>query len=239
MDSSQIAGRDAATESLFGRFLEWHWSSLLLTVLAFLLCLAAWRVTSPETLLAIMSEEGPVELAGAILLGIAALALALRARTDDPRFFLSSALLVAIMSARELDLDHAFTSESIFSIRFYSFPSVPLMQKLLVGPFVLSLGLFVLDYARRFGPPLLRGLLLRRAGAFSVANVLFLIAFSLTLDGAGRKLRALFGVELPQNAIRPLLAALEEGMELMIPVVILWGLWQAVREHGARRSFAS
>lgn len=210
----------------------WRWSSAVLTGLAFLLCLAFWLSTPGEEVRAIMSEQGPVEVASAVLLGIAALALALRARKAHPRFFLSTALLVAIMGARELDLDHAATSESILSIRFYSFPSVPLTQKLLVAPFVLALGLFILDYARRFGPPMLRGLRLRHAGAYSAANVLFLILFSLSIDGAGRKLHALFGVDLPDNAIRPLLSALEEGMEMMIPVVILWALLQAARPAG-------
>jgi hypothetical protein len=210
---------------LAGRFLSCRWSCVVLTGLAFAGCLLLWA--SAERVTAWTHEDGILENATAIAFGLVALALA-ALTPREPRFFASSAVLAALMCARELNIEHAFTTHGVLDLPFYTRTTVPLIEKLIAGPIVLLIAIFVLDYIRRYGRRLWNGLRVRRAVAWTVVNVVFLILYSVAIDGLQRRLRDNFGIQLPEPFATPLLAVLEEGMELAIPLLIAWAILQGV-----------
>ncbi len=202
-------------------------------VLAVVVSVAAIGSAYPftaERLGALTRESGWIEVTTAALYLIATLALLASWRRDG-RFFVHSAVLVALLGARELDLHKAFTSDSILSTRFFFRDQAGLQEKILAGLFLLAMAVVVLRYLRNW-PRLRDGLRRRSPAAISAALAILLLPATKSLDAFGRVAKG-FGFEITFdiNAV----GIVEESVELAIPTVIILATVQFLLGAGAAR----
>ncbi|HWL72203.1 MAG TPA: hypothetical protein VNS22_28005 [Geminicoccus sp.] len=186
-------------------------------VLSVLAALILTSLLAPPEATALLVEGGPVETLTAILhFLVAAAAFALWWRRGGLFGLLGIAALA--MGARELDLDKAFTTHSVFSTKQYFHPEAPLPEKLLAGAAVVVL-LVLAVWLVRISLPALRSLARQKAPAFwSIVTVLATLPLLKTVDALPRILRE-NGMELGPHALARLMA-LEEVGELALPLLV-------------------
>ncbi len=185
---------------------------VLLSVLAFVLPGLAFQQ--------MFSEHGAIEMLNAVLWLIAALVFVVLAwRTRDQVAVLAVFPLLAA-GLRELDLHNAITGYSVLKVSFWLAPRFDLLHKLVAAavllPTLLCLGWLLVLLVRRLragglGHPAI-GMLLLAVG---------LLVFSKVCDRAPAVLAESYGVDLPAQ-IRNWSQALEEGIELLLPVLFSW-----------------
>lgn len=177
--------------------------------------LSAYPFTA-ERLAALTRETGWIEVATAILYGIATLLLLALWRKDG-RFFVHSAFVVALLLARELDLHKAFTSDSVLSTRFFFRDHAGVTEKIVAGLVLLVFAVIVIRYLRNWRR-LRDGLTLRSPAAISAALAILLLPATKSLDAFGRVAKGLgFEITFDINAV----GIVEESVELAIPAVII------------------
>lgn len=190
-----------------------------------LLCLAGLAVLLGVALLLPMpfsgyftSESGPIEIFTAA--GYMTVVVAL-CREGSGAFLRRNPHLVVIpvlMCLREMDFHSHFTTQSITRLTFYLSPEISLLEKAYgVAAFaaVVWAGLMLLRNARGYLADLRRG----RAYAVALLGAAFLVVFSKSIDGIGRKLAPL-GIDISSEAGK-VFGVAEEVLELGIPLLFL------------------
>ena len=128
-------------------------------------------------------------------------------------------LVLAVMAARELDLDKSLFTRGLFKARQYTGEGVPLGERLIAALILALIITAILLMLRRHARPYLTALFRGRAWAGAVLlGIGFTIAYKL-LDGIARKLAPL-GIEISADAERTAFVVEEIG-ELGIPVMFL------------------
>ncbi|MDF3383278.1 MULTISPECIES: hypothetical protein [Sulfitobacter] len=128
-------------------------------------------------------------------------------------------LVLAVMAARELDLDKSLFTRGLFKARQYTGEGVPLGERLIAGLILVLIVTAILLMLWRHARPYLAALFRGRAWAGAVLlGIGFTVAYKL-LDGIARKLAPL-GIEVSADAERTAFVVEEIG-ELGIPVMFL------------------
>jgi hypothetical protein len=208
------------------------WPPLAVAVVAIglLVCSLFWLLTDATTMGRLAGEGGIIESATAVLYGVAIAGLLAAARRER-WFFVGSAFAVGLMLARELDL-HRLASQSALAVNSYKAGGMPFPERLIAGGIVLVLAACLAAYLIANAARFWRGLRDRRAPAWTVAAMFLLMAYSATIDGLRRKAQEFLGIELPLDETKRFLGAFEEGMELLIPLLVLLALVQALWTAG-------
>ena len=142
----------------------------------------------------LMREGGGLELSAAILFAATAVVFIVIVPRVHWVELAQIPILMLLFAMRELDLDKAFTSSGILSLRFYSGDS-SLTAKIIGGAFVgLTLWAMARVVLRGVGP-FLRGLRSGEVWAYMIAIAVFLTFSTKMIDGLGRKLAPL-GIEV-------------------------------------------
>lgn len=203
---------------------------LILTAVYAAFLLAIPIAFSPERAKWMLSETGPIEVLSVFAWLVLAALFAFSAFRPAVKW--PMALLFAGFAAREADLHKAFTAEGMLKINYYTRSSAPLGEKLISGTVALVFVGLLLYSAFLF----IRFLLFRSAWRSQVGRWLmfagFLFAACKVLDRLPNILLEKHGIMLP-----PLLnlyfASLEEGLELWVPIILIWLAWTRKKEFKA------
>ncbi|WP_157264441.1 hypothetical protein [Azohydromonas aeria] len=207
---------------------------LLLAAVA--LALAVWMLLPPAQAFALLAEGAPIELGTAALYFLLVPAVwAARQPRDETRVLVLLSVAFLVFGARELDLHKAWTGMSVLKVSFY-LHGAPLHQKLVAAPLALgavaTLGYLLL----RFWRPVLRRAVRRDPVALTIACFCFTMAVSKVFDRMVNIAIDDFGMSVPVT-VDVLVSALEEIMELSLPLMALLGLAQHRLQPGAGPSF--
>lgn len=195
----------------------WITLTLLAIYIAYLLILAV--SLSPEAFAVLFSESGPFQqMSLGLWLGLAAVLLASRSPAEA-----AMAVLALLAAAREADWHKAFTVDGLTKISTYLNPAVPWQEKVIgITMLALALGSSVYLTVRLY-----RYLFLRQGSVALTGQILViavvLLPLSKVLDRSPSILRKRFDIVLPQN-IDQVLVALEEGIEMLVPVLLIVAL---------------
>ncbi|MCM5681635.1 hypothetical protein M8A51_19080 [Schlegelella sp. S2-27] len=194
--------------------------------------LVLWAALPPPQVMALMSEDGPVEIASATLYFVTAVALwFVRGRSMPAALAVALSVVLCAFGARELDLHKAWTGVSTLKVSFY-LGAAPLQQKLaalaVIGPAAYAMVYLLL----RYGLPVLRGLRQRDPVAVTVIVFWATLVLSKLIDRSQNVLLEDFGIQF-SPALSALRSAWEEGLELCAGVLIWVGLLQHRRQAGA------
>jgi hypothetical protein len=197
------------------------------------LAMAVWLSMPTEAVRWLMREEGPVETTTAVLFFLLALGLYwLRPEQDDRCSWLSMAILCAACGAREMDWHRAWTGKSVLKISFYLGPA-PMHQKLVVLAALMLVAVCAIHLLRRHALRLWRGMRASEPVAVTVATLLVTTGITKILDRSVNLLANDHGI-VATPPIRALVSALEESMELGLPLMVTLALWQYLRPRHAR-----
>jgi hypothetical protein len=176
------------------------------------------------------AESGFVENITVFFYGVAIAALFLF-RIAPMRVRLATAIVLAALAARELDLHKAFTADSLLKSNYYLKSGASLMEKSLSILFLLCLAGIVVWLVRATYKNLIADLMDRKAYAWSILASIALVGISKSIDGIGRKLKGWFGIQIDTEA-RNYFRVIEETAEMMIPLAIIIAclqVWQMSR----------
>lgn len=200
------------------------WPALKIVVFTMALAIAVWLAKPTEAVMSLMREEGPVETTTSVLFFLLALGLYwLRPEQDDRRSWLSMAILCAAAGAREMDWHKAWTGKSVLKVSFYLGPA-PLNQKLVALAAVVLVAACAIYLLRRHARRLWRGMRVREPVAVTVATLLVTAVITKLLDRSINLAKDYAIVAMPP--IRALVSALEESMEVGLPLMVALALWQ-------------
>lgn len=171
----------------------------------------------------IYTEGRLVENATVVFYGLAII-VALAVKRPYLGLRCHTAIVLAIMAGRELDMHKSFTTESMFKISYYMKPHDPVMIRVLAGCLVLILLGVLLSYARHL-KGVLRNLWESRPHAITLAVVLVIVPVSKIFDSSPRMARKFLGIDFPDE-LRFWLFLSEESLEFLIPVLILLAVVQ-------------
>ena len=192
-----------------------------LCFLAFvLMALFAFSTTLDDpTRKALLNEDGPVEIASALLYFACCAYVLLKGGFGFFQRFPYLVVIPMLFGMRELDFDKRFTAIGVLKSKFYVSPLVPLHTKLLVIALGLVVIALILLMLKRHFVDFWDGVRNRTAFGWGILLVLAMLVVSKSLDGLERKSTSL-GVTVP-----PLIAkyssVAEEIIELGIPVTML------------------
>lgn len=170
------------------------------------------------------SEAGFFEEAswvGYLLAGAACLLMLRRCAA----LYVPCALVLFAMCARELDMHNRFTTDSVLKSRYYLKVKAPLTEKLLAGTVVLALAAVVAYLLLRYLPLFRQRLRERAPEAVTLGAAGIVLVFTKLVDRLPGILKHDYGIGLSEWA-RHLAMALEEPLELMIPLLVLLALVQ-------------
>lgn len=165
-----------------------------------------------------LAEDGPVEMASAVLHFICFLFVIYQGGFNYFRKYFYLALLPLLFGLRELDFDKRFTTMGVLKKKFYLEQTVPFTEKI-AGLIVIAVLLFfvfkiIRNHGREFWGKI--KIVSEMAG---IKLLLFMLVFAKMLDGFGRKFFP-ENTDFHQFVIRTFTAA-EELIELGIPMVML------------------
>ena len=203
---------------------------LLLACLGYAALLALGAALLPhDSIKPWLSETGPFEVAALVAWIVAAAVLAVRIRPFTSRT-LAFALVCLLCAAREADLHKAFTQESISRLSYYRRSAAPLAEKLIGGSVALlftALLLYAAVVAVRF---LFReGGLRSRSGTWLMVSAALLV-LTKALDRSYAVLAGNFALWLPP-VLQHVTAALEEGLEAVVPLALALSAWISQTER--------
>lgn len=189
-----------------------------------------WVLDKPE-LRWLFSEAGPFERLSAlfwVLLGLCSLALL---RTAGWRARLTCGLAAWIGAARELDLHTALTGTSLFKSSYYLHAPAAAGEKWMAAALALAV-LAVLADVARLGLLALRDPAQRQRESLRIAGLALAITLATKLaDKLQSFVHDVSGHWLPQTASLTV-EALEEGVEMSLPLLFLVALLRFRREAG-------
>ncbi|RJX32067.1 MAG: hypothetical protein C4516_05365 [Oxalobacter sp.] len=174
---------------------------------------------SPTSIKWLMSETGPIE----ILSIVAWLALAAQFALSSfrPSIKWPMALLFAGFGAREADLHKTLTTTGMLKLTYYTRSPAPLYEKIIAGTVALAFIGLLLYGAYHFLRFLLKDANWRSPAGYWLILAGFLFPLCKVFDRLPNVLLVEHGIALP-----PLLGAycgtLEEGLELLVPVILMW-----------------
>ena len=197
------------------------YSVLWLVLFSFITALVASYSLDEGGFRRVMSEWGPVELAG-IVFYVVLITLLVACSCGDRLFFIHSALVLTIMTARELDFQIAFTSKNILNKNFYrhGIGNEQIGSIIAIG----ILAIIVLSYAR-YIPLWITHLKHGKPYAFSIATVVVTVPLSILIDGAPRVLHKEMGLPMSMG-VKHFCMSFEEVLEMCFPLMLLWAFLQ-------------
>ncbi|RYF40460.1 MAG: hypothetical protein EOO25_12550 [Comamonadaceae bacterium] len=196
----------------------------MIAVAVLLASLVLGSLASPPDVMDWTAEEGLIERSTVMLYFFAALVVAAdRQRLHAPVWIALAALLVAA-AARELDWHKAFTGTSILKLSYY-FSDAPLRHKLAALAVVACLVAAAAYLALRFARGTWRALRARDAAAITAVTFLACMVISKLVDRSLNVLAQDWQLSISAQA-RSLQLAIEELMELELPLLVLLGLVQ-------------
>ena len=206
--------------------LKQKYSVLYFVLLSILAALCASLFLDDDGFRRIMSEWGPVELSGIVFYVVLIVILVGSSRDDRP-FFIHTALVLTIMTARELDFQIAFTSKNFLNKTFYRHG---IGHEQIGGIIAVGIiALIVLAYLR-YLPAWMALLRSGKPYAFSIAAALVSIPLSILIDGAPRVLHKEMGFPM-STGTKHFFLSFEEVLEMCIPLMMLWALLQYRAEN--------
>ncbi|MFG6594933.1 hypothetical protein ACGYK4_10340 [Sulfitobacter sp. 1A13368] len=194
------------------------WWVILALILAFAAQMVVVNGLPAATQTTLLAEGGFYESLSVVGYILCILALAWTLRGAVLRVWYLP-LVLAVMAARELDLDKSLFTRGLFKARQYTGEGVPLGERLIAALILALIVTAILLMLRRHARPYLTALFRGRAWAGAVLlGIGFTVAYKL-LDGIARKLAPL-GIEISADAERTAFVVEEIG-ELGIPVMFL------------------
>jgi len=211
-------------------------ASVLLAAVTSAMLVTLALVVPPETVAPWFEETGPFERASPWLWIALALWIALVFR--KPTISVAAGMVVALAAAaREWDWHVAFTEYSVLKPPFYYRGEHALHHQIIAGAIVLA----VLVAATILLARLLRLKPWSRPIAWWVLTLLFafgMLVFTKAIDRAPAILAENLGVDLGPR-MRQVFYAIEEGMEMVLPVFFAAQALAHARWHRARRRLAA
>ena len=194
------------------------WGVILALILAFAAQMVVVNGLPAATQTTLLAEGGFYESLSVVGYILCILALVWTLRGAVLRVWYLP-LVLAVMAARELDLDKSLFTRGLFKARQYTGEGVPLGERLIAGLILALIVTAILLMLWRHARPYLTALFRGRAWAGAVLlGIGFTVAYKL-LDGIARKLAPL-GIEVSADAERTAFVVEEIG-ELGIPVMFL------------------
>ena len=183
----------------------------------------AWWLLAPEAVMQLMDESGPIEEATAVLYFlVAAYVLVAGVPQAEASLPLPLCIVLCGFGARELDLHKAFTDMSVLKVSFY-LGHAPVAHKLVAAVVVLAVLASLLHLLVRHGRTVWRGLRQGHPAAVTVAVFAVAMVAAKAIDRSRMVLLEDFGVAIGTSATA-LFIALEETLELGLPLIVLLGL---------------
>lgn len=201
-------------------------SVLLLMLYAAVLSALPWRLPKAQ-LLALFAENGPVENLSVIawlLLALLCLLQVLR----WPRLMLPAMLTALLGAAREQDLQNAITGVNLFRLKWYLTADTPLGLKLVASVTLMLIVALLLHMLLLAAQAYRQRDTWRQQWAWTLLLALAVAAASLGLDKTQALVHDATGHWLHERASL-WVKALEEGLELALPLVFASALLQARR----------
>lgn len=197
-----------------------------------LAALLTWFAFPPETVEAVMGEEGPVERITAAGYALCALAIWwVRDRADDPRSMVASCVVLVAFCLRELDWHKAFTGTSMLRLSWYAGPASPGAKAVAAAVLLViltALCWLLWHHSRRVWQGCRRG----QPIAVTLAAFVAMLLVAKSLDRSASILVEDFGVLVSFKWIA-LRTALEEWLELGLSMLVMLALAQ---HRAARRA---
>lgn len=201
-----------------------HFSRTLYLCLGFALFLVVLDALLPtRTSAFIFSESGPFEILSFLFWFILAATVLVVVRPRNPTT-LALAVLAAVAGLRELGANSLLTTESITRISYYLNPDIFWLERLAVTGFIVCLGLGAGIILVTFGRWLIVGNGAAHPAGQIVLLAVVLVPVTKVLDRLPAYLRGFAGIE-PSLATVSLLTALEEGLEMVLPILFLQALF--------------
>ena len=205
------------------------WLTLPAPLLAALFAVLLWLSMDPPQVMHVMREGGPIEGMTEILY-FSALWLSPRA-AGEWRTTLALSVMLAAAGAREMDLHKHWTGTSVLKVSFY-LRDAPLHQKIVAFVILALIAAAAIDLLRRHGQALWQRLKAREPVACSIALFFVTMAISKVLDRSINVLAEDFGIASSASVLA-LVSALEETVELALPVMAGLARWQYLRLKNA------
>ena len=192
--------------------------------LCYIIFLLLLNVTlEPDTATLAFSESGPFEILSFLFWLVLAVTILVLVRPRNLST-LALALLAAGAGLREIGANNLLTTESITRISYYLNPDIFWLERLTVTAFIVCLGLGAGIILVKFGRWLIAGnAAAHPAGQIALLAVV-LVPVTKVLDRLPAYLRGFAGIE-PSLATVSLLTALEEGLEMVLPILFLQALF--------------
>lgn len=191
----------------------------------FTLCLVGYTfVVSKQTVLATFAENGPIENASIVGWLLLAAACLWNARLS-PRVLLPAALVALLGAVREDDFALWFTSPKLFQAKFYKNAEIALPEKLFTGVVALILAGLLIYMLWVGARTLLRPASWSYGWALTALLALGVGGASLVFDKLQSYVHDFTGHWLPQQPSL-IINALEEGLEMALPLLFLSALLQ-------------
>ena len=194
-----------------------------------------WLWLPPDGVQLLMDEGGPFQRPTELLYFAVAIAIALLLwGRIGPAVWVALCVTFVAFGAREMDLHKHFTGASVLKLSFYS-SAAPMQQRLVAAAFVIpilfAVGFLVFRFARSWWRALRR----REPLATTVACFILTMIVSKMFDRSVSILEDDYGIVASASA-HALVSALEEIMELSLPLIAAWGVLQSRRLVSARLS---
>lgn len=200
-------------------------AGLWIVAAGLLVALAEWLLLPLEVVAGLVAENGLVEQ-GTVLLYVAA-AVALwwhRAAIGSARTAAALCVTMLAFAARELDFHLRWTDKSVLKVSFYYGPA-PLGAKLVSLVALAIVAAAAVHLLRTFAASFAGLLRARRPAAVSALIFAAAMVVSKMFDRSMSIARDDLGFAPPRELF-VLVQAIEETMELTLPLLVLLGLWQ-------------
>lgn len=209
-----------------------RWLTLPAPLLAALLAVLLWLSLAPAQVMHVMREGGPIEGMTEILYFVLAAVLWLSPRAaGEWRTTLTLSVMLAAAGAREMDLHKYWTGTSVLKVSFY-LRDAPLHQKIVAFVILALIAAAAIHLLRQHGKELWQRLKAREPVACSIALFFITMAISKVLDRSINVLAEDFGIASSASVLA-LVSALEETVELALPVMAGLARWQYLRLRNA------
>jgi hypothetical protein len=202
-------------------------AGILISLMALAGCLLMFAFVPIEDLKNWTREDAFFEYGSIVGYWAAALLCLLQAyRGVSARFHASTALLLFLLGARELDWHKKFTTASILKLNYYFKMQVPAFERLIATAVVIFILIFTAYYIVRYVPPFLRNLRRREPSAITVCCALVALVFSKIMDRLVNILQDDYGLAVAEWLVK-LQLSIEEPVEMLIPILIMVAMYQA------------
>lgn len=195
------------------------WQLYLLVLIALVVLFALSTILDDSTRKAFLSEDGPVEIASAVLYFVCCAYLLLKGGLAFFKHYPYFVVIPLLFGMRELDFDKRFTTIGVLKSKFYVSPLEPWHTKLIVIMLGLAVIVLIVMMIKKHLKALWESVRSGGDMGIGVVLVLAMLVVSKSLDGLERKCIAI-GLSVP-----PLIAkyssVAEEIIELGIPVIML------------------